>query len=229
MPVSFQKVAVSSMRALVADAIRKAILDGQLQPGERIVERKLAAQFGSSLSVVREALVELETEGFIVKRRNAATHVVQFTIEDANKMFELRAVLEPYATAQAAHRATAEDIRELRQQCAELMERARANDFRGYLRADYLLHDRIWQLAGNEFIRATLRRVMIPLSALFAIRCEEPAFDLVKDAEEHVKILDALERGDAYAAEAHLRSAMAQWRLRPALYTSAPAGGAAAK
>ena len=211
------------MRTLVADAIRKAVLEGQLQPGERIVERKLAAQFGASLSVIREALVELETEGFIVKRRNAATHVVQFTIEDANKMFELRAVLEPYATAQAACRATEQDIQELRQLYAELLHQAQAGDFRAYLRADYLLHDRIWQLAGNEFIRATLRRVMIPLSALFAIRCQEPAFDLLADAQEHVKILEAIERGDAYAAEAHVRSAMAQWRLRPALYAAAPA------
>ncbi len=220
MAITFEKVTVNSMRAVVAEAIRNAIMQGHLQPGERIVERKLASQFGSSLSVIREALAVLETEGFIVKRRNTATHVIQVNIEDANKMFELRAILEPYATSQAARRATAGDLEALREIYARLCERARENDFRGYLREDYALHDRIWQLSGNDFIRASLGRVMIALSTLFAIRCPEPAFDLMADAQEHLKILEALERNDAYAAEAHVHSAMAQWRLRPALYAA---------
>ena len=61
--VTFQKVAVNTMRSIVAGGIRKAILEGALQSGERIVERKLAAQFEASLSVIREALVELEMNG----------------------------------------------------------------------------------------------------------------------------------------------------------------------
>ncbi len=104
MAITFKKVAVSTMRSMVADTIRKAIMEGGLQPGERIVERNLAAQFGASLSVIREALVELETEGFVVKRPNAATHVTQVSIADAEKVFRLRAVLEPHAVAEAAKR-----------------------------------------------------------------------------------------------------------------------------
>lgn len=222
MAITFQKVAVNTMRSVVAETIRKAIMEGELRPGERIVERELAAQFEASLSVIREALVELETEGFIVKRRNTATFVTQVTVEDAEKVFELRAVLEPFATALAARRATADDIGELGEIHDRMCDRAKCNDFRGYLREDYAWHDRLWQIADNEYVRASLARALVPFYAFFAIRCQDPAFDLTADAMEHLKILEALARNDAEAAEAHVRSAMAQWRLRPPIY-AAPA------
>lgn len=97
------------------------------------MERNLAAQFGASLSVIREALVELETEGFVVKRPNAATHVTQVSIADAEKVFRLRAVLEPHAVAEAAKRASPEDVRELEALLDRMMERARAGDLTGLL------------------------------------------------------------------------------------------------
>jgi len=220
MTITFQRVAVNTMRSMVAEAIRNAIMQGALRPGERIVERKLAAQFEASLSVIREALVELETEGFIVKRRNTATYVTQVTVDDADKVFELRAVLEPFATALAARRATADDIRELREIHDRMRDRAAANDFRGYLHEDYAWHDRVWQIADNEYVRASLARALVPFYAFFAIRCQDPTFDLMADAMEHLKILDALARNDDEAAGARVRDAMAQWRLRPSMYAA---------
>lgn len=222
MTITFQKVAVNTMRSIVAEAIRNAIMEGGLRPSERIVERKLAAQFEASLSVIREALVELETEGFIVKRRNTATYVTEVTVEDAGKVFELRSILEPFATSLAAQRATEADISELRQIYTRMCERAAANDFRGYLREDYAWHDRVWQIADNEYVRTSLARALVPFYAFFAIRCQDPAFDLVADANAHLRILDALASHDAAAAEAHVREAMSEWRDRPAVY-AAPA------
>ncbi len=218
MVVTFQKVAVNTMRSIVADAIRKAIMEGALRPGERIVERKLAAQFEASLSVIREALVELEMDGFIVKRRNTATYVTQVTVEDAAKVFELRAVLEPYAIGQAALKAKPADIRDLEEIHAEMHECARQADLSGYLRVDYSWHDRVWQICDNEYIRASLARALVPFFAFFAIRCPTPPFDMVKDAEEHLKIIRALEKNDAITAEGIIRAAMSEWRTRPKVY-----------
>lgn len=218
MAITFKKVAVSTMRSMVADAIRKAIMEGGLQPGERIVERNLAAQFGASLSVIREALVELETEGFVVKRPNAATHVTQVSIADAEKVFRLRAVLEPHAVAEAAKRASPEDVRELEALLDRMMERARAGDLRGYLSEDYRFHDRIWRIADNEFVRSALARALIPFYAFFAMRCPYPAFDMQQDADEHRKILEAIAANDPVTAEQIVTRAMSQWRTRPALY-----------
>lgn len=220
---TFSKVSVSTLRSLIAAEIRKAILDGRLQPGERLVERKLASQFGASLSVVREALVELEMEGYIVKRRNTATFVTSVTLEEAEKVFQFRAVLEPYAMAEAAKRATEADLQELRQLHQRMSERAAANDFRGYLQADYEWHERAWRVAGNEYVRASLARALVPFYAFFAMRCPTPPFDLPQDAQGHLPILEALANHDPQAAEAAVRAGMAMWRTRPLSYAE-PAG-----
>ena len=68
----------SARRHIVA-TIQKAILEGSLRQGEKLVERKLAGQFETSLSVVREALIELESQGFITKTPNTSTIVTNFT------------------------------------------------------------------------------------------------------------------------------------------------------
>lgn len=227
MTTTFKKLSVSTLRSIIAAEIRKAILDGRLQPGERLVERKLASQFGASLSVVREALVELEIEGYIVKRRNTATFVTRVTLEEAEKVFQFRAVLEPYAMAEAARRATEADVRELRELHERMKERAAANDFRGYLQADYDWHERAWRIAANEYVRGSLARALVPFYAFFAMRCPAPPFDLAEDAEGHLPILDALAKRDPAAAEAAVRAGVAMWRTRPLSYAE-PIGGEAA-
>jgi DNA-binding GntR family transcriptional regulator len=156
----FQKVEAKTLRPLIAGDIRNAIFDGRLQPGERLVERKLAEQFGASLTVIREALVELEIEGYIVKRQNKASHVIRVTLAEANKVFEMRGLLEPWAAAEAARHARAEDVVQLRARFREMRKHAAAKDITGYLRADRLFHEQIWRMS------ATIRgRRAIPLTA----------------------------------------------------------------
>ncbi len=223
MTTTFRKVAVNTMRSMVAVAIREAIRDGELQPGERLVERNLAAQFGASLSVIREALVELETEGFIVKHCNTATFVTKVTVEDAAKVFQFRAVLEPYAAALAARRANSADIDELRDIHNRMCERARSGDCPGYLREDYRWHERVWIMAGNDYIRTSLARALVPLYAFFAMRSPATTFDMTGDSLLHLRILESLERNDPASAQQTLQEAMSHWRLRPHLY-AAPDG-----
>ena len=77
-------------------------MDGTLKTGERIVERKLAAQFGASLAVVREAIIQLEAEGFITKWPNTSTHVTRLSLAETEKIFAVRKVLEGFAVEEAA-------------------------------------------------------------------------------------------------------------------------------
>lgn len=221
----FHKVEAKTLRPLIAGEMRAAILNGRLRPGERIVERSLAAQFGASLSVIREALVELEIEGFIMKRRNTASYVTRVTLEDAQKVFALRAVLEPYAIAQAAKLATPGQITELGRICERMHECARNHDTSGYLREDYAFHDFAWQMGDNEYVRSALARALVPLYAFSAIRWQEEPFDLLADAAGHLLILNALAANDAAAAEAAVRAGMAQWQTRPPSYADPAEGG----
>ena len=100
--VAFERLPSYSLQGRIAETLREAILNGTLEEGQRLVERNLAAQLGASLTAVREALIELEMEGFIQKRRNAATDVTKLTPEDTEKIFAVRSALEAYAVEQAA-------------------------------------------------------------------------------------------------------------------------------
>jgi DNA-binding GntR family transcriptional regulator len=103
-----------TVRGHIIGAIRQAILDGSLRQGEKLVERRLASQFGTSLSVVREALIELESQGFITKTPNTATIITNFTARSIEEVFAFRRVVEVFAVEKAAQLATAEQIEQLR-------------------------------------------------------------------------------------------------------------------
>src|SRR6266852_9971407 len=94
---AFERLPSSSLRGRNAEALRDAILNGTLAEGQRLVERSLAAQLGASLTAVREALIELEMEGFITKRPNAATYVTKLTEADVRKIYAVRRILEGFA------------------------------------------------------------------------------------------------------------------------------------
>jgi len=65
--LGFAALENSTLRERISDVLRMAILNGSLREGSRIVERNLAGQFHTSLTAVREALIRLEAEGFVIK------------------------------------------------------------------------------------------------------------------------------------------------------------------
>jgi len=99
---AFERLPNYSLRGRIAETLREAILSGSVQEGQRLIERKLATELGASLTAVREALIELEMEGFITKRRNAATYVTKLSAADVRKIYDVRRILEGFAFEQAA-------------------------------------------------------------------------------------------------------------------------------
>jgi DNA-binding GntR family transcriptional regulator len=216
---AFERLPSYSLRGRIAETLREAILNGTLEEGQRLVERSLAAQMGASLTAVREALIELAMEGFIQKRRNAATYVTKLTLEDAEKIFAVRSALEAYAVEQAALLAGPEDIQRLEARYLEMQEAARANDRKAFLRKDYSWHETIWQITGNEYLQAALRRLLVPLFAFTAIRIvTRGAFDLLHDAQTHQPILDALKAQNPEAARNALLTGLTEWNAHTRAY-----------
>lgn len=103
-----------TLREVVADEIREMIRRGDLRPGERLLEDRLAEQLGVSRNPVREAIRALENTGLVevIPRRGA--HVATLDPERAVKLLELRSVLEAFAAQLAAQRRTAEQLEEIR-------------------------------------------------------------------------------------------------------------------
>ena len=131
----------------VSELIKDAILSGKLEPGDRIVEMKLAADLGVATTSVREALFELESQGFVTRYTNKGTFVTQLSKDDIAQIIRVRHELEGLATELAEQRATDDDVAELRTHVVEMGHAARTSDLRLFYRADIEFHQKIWTLS----------------------------------------------------------------------------------
>lgn len=101
-------------------AVRQAILDGSIRPGERVVEEQMAANLGVSRTPVREALVRLEREN-LVARSGRGMAVRSFSVAEVEDIYDLRAHVESYAARLAAARITEHELTALRRFQDELV------------------------------------------------------------------------------------------------------------
>jgi DNA-binding GntR family transcriptional regulator len=211
-PVILAKLNQSPLRRRIADRIRQAIVSGDLHPGERLVERQLAEQVGASLTAIREAIIQLETEGFITKKPNSTTHVTQLSATEVKQIFAIRSVLEAYAFEEAARRVTAADLAHLEKLHVEAVGTARAGDRSQYVHADLAWHERIWAAAQNPFLVEAVRRVVLPLFCFSAIqRAARQDFDLLADARSHVPLLEAIRHKDPEKTRQAFKDALSEW------------------
>jgi len=219
MPIVFKPFGTVTLRRMIADRIQEAILNGTLKEGERIVERRLAAQFGTSLTAVREALVALEADGFVTKKPNTATHVTKLTHEAGKQIFAVRRVLEGFAVEQAALLASDEQIQELEKLYSELLNLAGAQNRDLFLQTDFEFHSRIWAIAGNEYLESALRRILVPVFAFSAMRIHsgEPV-DLLRDAESHLAVIEAIKARDPELARKNFVRALDEWYAETEAY-----------
>ena len=212
MPIAKGKVQSITLRHQIAAEIRRAILDGSLQPGERVVERTLASQLGTSVTAVREAVIQLETEGLISKRSNTATNITALTHDEITQTFSVRAPLERMAVAESARRAPKADVRRLKELHELAREAARDKNPRLYVPRDYAWHEAVWHPSGNEVLENTLRRLVLPLFGFSIIQIvSEPSFGLAEDARSHEPILKAIAKGDPEAAVVAFEKGVFGW------------------
>src|SRR5690349_5180786 len=92
----------------IVDRMREAIYSGQLAPNERLREDVLASLFGLSRGPVREALVQLEHEGLVIRQPNRGATVARLSLEDLDEVYSLRLALEKLAVQQAIKNAEPE-------------------------------------------------------------------------------------------------------------------------
>lgn len=208
----FSKISNRSLRDQIAQKIREAVLNNSLKPGDRLVERKLAAQFGASLTAVREALITLEVDGFVVKKHNSSTYVTDFSQHELEKAFEFRRVLEGYALELAIRLATDEQIKSLELAYLDMVNGAAKGDLDLFLRKDYDWHEAVWVLTDNEFLVAALRRLVLPLFAFSAIRIHSGSpLDLLVDAHRHQTMLDSIKSRDIEGCRKALDHIVDEW------------------
>ena len=125
-----------SLLETVAVKLRDAILSDRLRPGQRLVEQKLAAHFGIGQPTLREALHELEAQGFVRKSQKTGTYVTDLSAEEYRQTHDVRMTLESLAMERAAPNVTAEAPRNLEQSLNQLAATVREPDLTLYHKSD---------------------------------------------------------------------------------------------
>ena len=208
-------LANKTIRAQAADTLRSSILEGSLRVGSRIVERRLAEQLGTSLTAIREALVQLESEGLIVKKPNSTTHVISLEASDIKQIFEVRAVLECHAFELAAKTVQSAHLQELERLHSATVDAARRRHHREYIHKDLLWHETVWRIPGNLYLYSSIRRLVLPLFTYSALQMSDRQdFDLLKDSLSHAPLIEALRSGKAREARRVFLTALNEWRER---------------
>ena len=224
MPLTSKKISTATLRQQIVQEVRQAILNGTLHPGERLVERNLAASLGTSLTAAREAMIQLESEGLITKRPNSTTHVTQLSPEEIGQIFAVRRVLEEFAFVEAARHGTAQENSKLEQIHMKALRFAEAGDARAYIGQDLAWHEAVWRMAHNQFLYASLTRAILPLFGFSVIGVAmQEGFDLVEDARNHEPLLKTIARHDVAATRRAYRAAADNWSVAAMNVAPAPA------
>ncbi len=178
--------------------VREGILDGTYVAGSRLTETEIAQAAGVSRTPVREALRRLHAEGLVEFEPNHGAVVAAFELEDAEEIFELRALLEPVCARRAAERATPAIVAELRalseQQIGESMRRAP-----GYLArigdTNDRFHRAIQRAADSPRLAKTLSG-LIEAPLILRTFAQYAPGELQRSADQHLELVQAIEMRD---------------------------------
>lgn len=187
--------------SLVAvEVIREAIMDGRLEPGQRLKEEELARELGISRTPVREALLILQTEGLLEATPNRGATVRTYDADGLSDLYMLRAALEGLAARLAAERVTKRDLAKLRKSCDRFDAISGSGALKDLVKENLAFHDTILDVAGNERIAQMVRGVT-ELPLVYKSYLWYSPSQKVVSAHYHRLIVAALEARDPERAE----------------------------
>lgn len=179
------------LRDVVFNTLRQAILRGEMEPGERLMEIQLAQKLGVSRTPIREAIRKLELEGLVIMIPRKGAEVAHITEKDMKDVLEVRSTLEELVVELAIKNVTDEKIEELK--CAnKVFESAIVSkDAVNIVEADVKFHDILYSMTNNARLIQIINNLR---EQMYRYRLE-----YIKDAEkrqillvEHESILRAI-------------------------------------
>jgi len=201
-----------SKKDQVVAAIKDAILSGDIEPGEQIVESRMAQQLGSGIPLVREALIALEHQGFVQKTPYKGTTVTKLGATELQQVFQLRVELEPLAVEWAKKNVTGADIEELQGLIKGMERAAQKVDLVQFYQNDLDWHRKLWILSGNAYLADVLERLVVPLFAFFLVKNKRERRAYVESAVMHGKIVAALQNESAAEARKLMKESLRGWK-----------------
>jgi len=208
------------LRDVVFNTLRRAILTGELKPGERLMEIHLANRLGVSRTPIREAIRKLELEGLVTMIPRRGAEVAQITEKSLQDVLEVRRALDALSVELACDRISEEALTALGSACEAFAMATKTKDTKKMAEADVALHDIIVRAADNSRLVSLVNNLS---EQMYRYR-----FEYLKDAsahgqliEEHRVIYESIRKKDkktaAETAKLHIdnqeQSIMKQLRL----------------
>lgn len=188
------------LREVVFENIRKAIIEGVLKPGERLMEIQLSEQLGVSRTPVIEAIRMLELEGLVVMLPRKGAYVANISKKDLMDILEVRVALEGLAAYCATDRMTKDHIKKLETISKELEEAVYKNDVETMLAKDEEFHTLIFEATGNKRLISMMINIWETVYR-FRLMYMSDYSSAVNIVDEHKKIIEAFKKGKANLAE----------------------------
>lgn len=207
-----------SLRQQVAEMLRRAIINGELQAGERLREEVLAEQLQMSRGPIREALRQLEQEGLVASFPYRGTVVAQIWGEEVLQvLIPMRSILEQYALEAALKKLTDKDLEALAHVVDAMAAAAEEGDLARVVDLDLSFHRLLVERSG-QFHSLQLWDLLAPRIRGLFYRMGPEHSSLRAIAEQHRALLADLSSSDRERAHAALREHIAE----PKLYTRLP-------
>ncbi|RZU12296.1 DNA-binding GntR family transcriptional regulator [Kribbella rubisoli] len=193
-----------NLRDSVANALRAAVISGELKPGEVYSAPTLGARFGVSATPVREAMLDLVREGLVISLRNKGFRVTEVSDEDLDNVAAVRQLIEPPTIRDVVPVIPAADYPRLRRLAEDIVVAAQAGDLIAYIEADRVFHVTLLAYSGNQ----KLVDVVSDLRSQTRLLGLTPLVEsgrLLPSATEHHELMDMVEAGDGEGAEQLMR------------------------
>jgi len=185
----------------IYNRLKQMIAEGELSPGQRILQEKLARDMGVSRTPLVNALKRLAQERLVEWVSQRGIYVKRFSMREMAQLFEVREGLEPIAARLAATRIAPAEVKEFKSMFGGFSKTPSAAEVRRYLKCDRWFHWRLVELTENPHLAAAMESVNMMISAH---QVGVPR-SLAESLPEHQAILAALGRRDPEASEAAMR------------------------
>lgn len=186
-----------SLSQQIRDQLLDRIILGELTPGSRLVEMKIAAEFSTSQAPVREALRELEAMGVIETLPNKGARVRTITNEELRQLYDVRAQLESYATQLATEAGIPLKSR-LKEAVKDMKRAARDSDSTAFASHNSGFHRIIVEASGNKILLDMWETLNVQTRTMTNVTRSRR--NLMELADSHMIIIDAIAAGDSELA-----------------------------
>ena len=180
-----------TMRHKVREGIQQLIVKGRCQPGERLVQQRLAKKFGVGQGVVREALCELQMSGLVEPIDNRGVYVSELGEQTLLEAYSIRALHEGLAAQLCCDHISRAEIRDLRDLADSIYKSGQEGDYGMMGKLDKQFHNEILHKSGNSLLVRLVESYAVLQKIVSMNRDPKETY------QEHNQILDAMESGHA--------------------------------